>query len=91
MKVVAHIKLDPAVKTAAQRLSGELGFSLSTLINAQLKQFVRDRRLIFSKKANEAAVLDRLLAIIEEDIKKEKNVSKKITTRKELKQFLKGV
>ncbi|PJC22071.1 MAG: type II toxin-antitoxin system antitoxin, RelB/DinJ family, partial [Candidatus Yonathbacteria bacterium CG_4_9_14_0_2_um_filter_43_16] len=35
-----NIKTDKAVKEEAQKLAAELGFSLSALVTASLKQFV---------------------------------------------------
>ena len=45
-KVVINIKADPEVKKAAQDLADDLGLSLSSLINAQLKQLINRQKLI---------------------------------------------
>ena len=39
------MKVDKEVKDEAQSLSEELGFTLSAVTNALLKQFIRERRL----------------------------------------------
>lgn len=45
-KVVVNIKVDPETKKAAQVLAKDLGLTLSSLINAQLRQLVNRRRLV---------------------------------------------
>ena len=42
------IKTKKDLKIEAQKISGELGVPLSTIINAFLKQFVRDREITLS-------------------------------------------
>lgn len=45
---VITIRTDPGLKTSAQRLARELGFTLSSLVTAYLKQFVRTKTVSFS-------------------------------------------
>jgi len=45
---VINLKVNPELKSQAQNLAEELGFSLSSLINACLKQIVRARTVSFS-------------------------------------------
>jgi addiction module RelB/DinJ family antitoxin len=40
-----HIKIEPAIKEQAQRTAEELGLSLSAVMKALLKQFIRSKRL----------------------------------------------
>ena len=47
-KTVLNVKTDVEVKKAAQKLAKEIGVPLSTIVNAQLKQFIADRRVEFS-------------------------------------------
>src|SRR4051812_48286680 len=44
------IKTDPKVKEEAQKTAEELGFSLSSIINAYLRQFVKTKSISFSAK-----------------------------------------
>ncbi len=44
------IKTDPKVKEEAQRTAEALGFSLSAVLNAFLKQFIKTRTITFSAK-----------------------------------------
>ena len=45
---VINVKVNPELKAQAQNLAEELGFSLSSLINACLKQIVRSGSVSFS-------------------------------------------
>ncbi len=48
-KTLLTVKTDKSLKEAAQNIAGELGFSLGTLVNAFLKQFVRTKEVTFSE------------------------------------------
>lgn len=86
MKTAAYIKLDTDVKFAAQKRAAQLGFSLSTLINAQLKQFIRAKEIVFQVFPDEqmSPELEKELARLDKDIKKNKNVSHRLTSQKKL-------
>jgi addiction module RelB/DinJ family antitoxin len=45
---VINIKTQPEVKLKAQAIARDLGLSLSSLINAYLKQFVKTKKVTFS-------------------------------------------
>ncbi len=45
---ILNIKTDKKLKADAQKVAGELGVPLSTVVNAFLKQFVRDKEITFS-------------------------------------------
>ena len=61
------IKIDPKVKHAAQRVADELGFSLSAIVNASLKNLAREKTINYTllepspmlKRAIESARRDR--------------------------------
>lgn len=48
MKTTVSIKLDAQVKQQAAQVAQELGFSLSAIINANLKQLIKTRELHIS-------------------------------------------
>lgn len=75
MKTVINIKADKDVKDRAQKIAEELGLSLSAVVNASLKQFVRDREVYFSTAPRMTPEFERSLARIEKDIKEGKNLS----------------
>lgn len=45
---ILNVKTDKKLKAEAKKVSAELGVPLSTVINAFLKQFVRDKEIILS-------------------------------------------
>ncbi|HTE48680.1 MAG TPA: type II toxin-antitoxin system RelB/DinJ family antitoxin [Candidatus Paceibacterota bacterium] len=66
---VLNIKIDPKVKKGAQKVADELGFSLSSIVNASLKNLMRSKTISFSvlepspmlKRAIRSARRDRVL------------------------------
>lgn len=88
MKTVINIKTDKEVKKDAQKIAGNLGLSLSAVINAYLKQFVRNKEIYFSIVSQMSPELEKLLGKIEIDIRKNKNISKTISSQKEIELFL---
>jgi len=61
------IKIDPKVKQEAQKVADQLGFSLSAIVNASLKNLARSKTISYSlleptpllKKAINSARIDR--------------------------------
>jgi addiction module RelB/DinJ family antitoxin len=47
---VINIKTDPNVKEEAQKTAEQLGISLSSILNAYLRQFVKTKSIAFSAK-----------------------------------------
>ncbi len=64
---VLNIKIDPKVKNEAQKVADQLGFTLSAIVNASLKNLVRNKTVSYSlleptprlKLAIKSARLDR--------------------------------
>ncbi len=62
------IKIDPKVKEEAQKVANQLGFSLSTIVNASLKNLIRSKTVSYSlleptpllKRAINSARVDRI-------------------------------
>ena len=48
---VINIKTDKILKKDAQRLAKNFGLPLSTVINTYLREFVREKRIIFFRAA----------------------------------------
>lgn len=88
MKTVINIKTDKDVKKDAQKIASNLGFSLSAIVNAYLKQFVRNKEVYFSMVSKMSPELENLLGTIEADIRRKKNLSKPISSQKELEAHL---
>jgi addiction module RelB/DinJ family antitoxin len=47
-KTILNIKTDKKVKEEAQKVARELGLPLGTIINAYLRDLVREKRVLFS-------------------------------------------
>ena len=73
---IVNVKVDPQVKKQAQKLAGDLGLSLSGLINSYLKQIIRTKTVSFSASAEEPSeYLIKSLKESKEDIKAGRVVS----------------
>ena len=49
MATVLNVKIDPELKRAAQETAKRLGLPLSTVVSAQLREFVRTRSITISE------------------------------------------
>ena len=88
MKTVINIKADKEVKKKAQKIAEELGLPLSVVINAYLRQFIRNREVYFGITPTMSPELENLLGRVEENIRENKNISRSISSGKELKEYL---
>ena len=88
MKTVINIKTDQEVKANAQKLAKELGLSLSDVINASLRNFVRTREVYFSAVPRMTPAFERFIGKIEKDIKEKKNLSPAFSKSKEAIDYL---
>lgn len=88
MRTVIHFKADKEVKENAQKAARELGLSLTDVINASLRNFIRTREVYFSAVPVMTAELERLLGKVEKDIKKGRNLSPSFTNGKEMDKYL---
>lgn len=87
MNTVIHIKANKEVKENAQKAAKDLGLSLSDVINAALRNFIRTREVIFSDIPQMTPELEKRLGKVEEDIKYKRN----IVRYKSAKEFLKAL
>ena len=74
MQTVIHIRADKEVKKNAAEAAKELGLSLSDVINAALRNFIRTREVIFSNTPQMTPELEKYLGKVEEDIKNNRNI-----------------
>ena len=87
-KMLISIKADREVKENAQQLAGDLGLSLSDIMNAALRNFIRTSEVYFSSIPEMTPELERLLGPIEHDIQMRKNLSPSFKTFTELEAHL---
>ncbi len=88
MKTVINIKADKTVKENAKRVAKELGFPLSTVINAYLRQFIRNKEIYFSIAPKMTPEFEHLLGSIERDIKEKKDLSPVFSSADEMDEYL---
>jgi len=88
IKTVINIKTEKNVKTHAQKLAKEMGFSISAIINAYLKQFLRNKEVYFTITPKMSPELENLLNKVEFDIQRNKNISRIFSSQKEIKKHL---
>ena len=88
MRTVINIKTDSEVKENAQKTAKGLGLSLSAVINAYLRQFVRNKEVHFSAAPKMSPELEKLLGGIEFDIQRNRNISHSFSSKQELKKQL---
>ena len=82
MKTLISVKIDQDIKNQAQSLSQNLGIPLSTLVNAYLRQFVREEKATFTAAWQMSPELEKILGPVEKDIKSGRNMTKAISTAK---------
>jgi len=88
MRTVINVKTEKEVKAHAQKLANEMGFSLSAVINAYLKQFVRNKEVHFSIIPKMSPELEGLLGKVEFDIQRDRNISRPLSSKKELRKHI---
>ena len=66
---VISVKLDQDVKTSAQDIAKSVGLTLSTLVNAYLRQVVATRRIELYAPEPMTPKLEKLIAEVEEGLK----------------------
>lgn len=87
-KTILNVKTDKDVKERAQILAKELGLPLSTVVNAFLKQFIREKTVAFSSGYTMTPYLERVIEKAEADRKIGKNMAGPFTTQKQIADYL---
>ena len=88
MKTLINIKTDRDVKEEAQKLAKEIGLPLSAIINASLKNFIRNKKITFSVLPRMTPALEDLVAKAEKDIRKGENISGPFSNDREFTAYL---
>lgn len=88
MKIIVNLKTDKDVKEKAQELASDLGLTLSAVINAYLKQFIRNREVYFSTVPKMTPELENLIGKVERDYRQKANVSPVFGSAEEMDEYL---
>jgi addiction module RelB/DinJ family antitoxin len=83
-KTIINVKVSKTLKLEAQELADELGVPLTTVITANLKEFVRSRSLTVSAFPRLKPEIEKELSEAIADYKKGKNISKAFSTPDEI-------
>ena len=75
MNVILNFKTDKKLKTDAQKVARDLGLPLGTIMNHYLKEFVREKQVVFTEHPTPSKRLIKELKKISEDVKLGKNLS----------------
>lgn len=84
---VINVKTDKEVKRGAQKVAEELGLSLSAVVNAYLKQFVRNKEIHLSITPRMSPELEKFLGKVERNIARGKNFSGPFSSKRELDEY----
>jgi addiction module RelB/DinJ family antitoxin len=87
-KVLLNIKTDTEVKDEAKRIAMELGIPLSMVVNAYLKEFIRDRELRLTIAPKLRPEIGKILKKSSKDYKTKKGVDGPFKTAKEIIDYL---
>jgi antitoxin component of RelBE/YafQ-DinJ toxin-antitoxin module len=90
-KTILNVKLNKTLKQDAQALADEIGVPLSTVVIANLKEFVRSRSLTVSALPRLRPEIEKELGEAIEDYRQGKNVSPTLNGSKEASNYLKSV
>ena len=82
MKTVISVKIDKDVKASAQEVANSAGLTLSTLVNAYLRQVAATRRIELYAPEQMTPKLEELIAEVEAELKSGK-VSKEFNNIEE--------
>lgn len=82
-KVLLNVKTDKDVKQEASKIAKELGVPLSTVVNAYLKEFVREKAVRISIEPRLRPEIGKFLKKASEDYRKKNNISNGFATAQE--------
>ena len=66
---IVNAKVNPKIKKQAQKIAGEIGVSLSDVINGKLREFIEEKTITFRKPEIPSDYLIKSLKESKEDIK----------------------
>ena len=88
MKTLVNIKTDIEVKKRAQEVAADLGLPLSTIVNAYLKELIRNREVRLSLEPKLKPEIEKLLQKASVDYRNNANVSPIFSSAKDAARYL---
>jgi antitoxin component of RelBE/YafQ-DinJ toxin-antitoxin module len=83
-KTILNIKTDPSTKQQLQEFAAELGIPVSVIMNAQIKQMLRDRKIVLSTELEPTPYLVKIMEQVEEDLKTGRNITRTMSKKEAL-------
>lgn len=80
-KTILNIKTDPQTKLQIQEFAAELGVPVSVIMNAQIKQMLRDRKIVLSTELEPTPYLVKIMEQVEKDLIANKNMTKAMNVK----------
>ena len=80
-KTILNIKTDPQTKLQIQEFAAELGVPVSVIMNAQIKQMLRDRKIMLSTELEPTPYLVKIMEQVEIDLAANKNMTKAMNAK----------
>lgn len=80
-KTILNIKIDPQTKQQIQEFAAELGVPVSVIMNAQIKQILRDRKIMLSTELEPTPYLVKIMEQVEKDLTAGKNMTKAMNVK----------
>lgn len=90
-KSILNIKTDREVKDQARQIAEEIGVPLSTVVNAFLKEFIRNRQVTFTAYPTIKSGIGKLLKQASVDYRRGENISEQMHSAREASKFLNTV
>ena len=87
-KTLLNIKTDPDTKVQIQEFAAELGVPVSVIMNAQIKQMLRDRKIVLSTELEPTPYLIKIMDQVEKDLKTGRNMSPGFSSAKDATNYL---
>ena len=91
MKTIINIKADKKIKEQAQQVARDLGLPLSTVINAYLMQFIRNKEVHLSAAPRMTHELESIISTAQNDLKINKRMSPLFSSGGEMDRYLDSV
>ena len=74
MSIILNFKTDKKLKDEAKKVASDLGLPLGTIMNHYLREFVRDKKVVFTNHPTPSKKVIKELKEISADIKNKKNL-----------------
>ena len=80
-KTILNIKTDPDTKQQIQAFAAELGIPVSVIMNAQIRQMLRDRKVVLSTQLEPTPYLVKIMEQVEKDLVANKHMTKAMNAK----------